>query len=92
MVNHGPGYVEVDHIIPVSKGGSNSVENAQLAHKFCNMHKGNNYDSAAQPLLRVVDMWGPLRLRDLELWHMWVALACLPPRLAVAWLVIGTVT
>ncbi len=44
------------------------------------------------PCCRVVDMWGPLRLRDLELWHMWVALACLPPRLAVAWLVIGTVT
>jgi hypothetical protein len=90
MVNTGPGYVEVDHIIPVSKGGSNSAENAQLVHKFCNMHKGNSF--AAQPLLRIVDIWSPFRVRDLEVWHLWVALAWLPPRLAVAWLVMATVT
>ena len=90
MINTGSGHVQVDHIIPASKGGSNSAENAQLVHSFCNMHKGNSY--AVQPLLRVVDMWGPFNLHDMELWHLWVALAWLPPRLAVAWLVIKTVT
>lgn len=32
----------VDHIIPYSKGGRTTFENAQLAHRYCNQHKGNN--------------------------------------------------
>lgn len=31
----------VDHIIPRSKGGSDAVENLQLAHARCNKIKGN---------------------------------------------------
>jgi len=30
-----------DHIIPGSKGGSDALENLQLAHARCNMIKGN---------------------------------------------------
>lgn len=32
---------EVDHITPFSKGGRTNIENAQLAHRFCNRQKGN---------------------------------------------------
>lgn len=31
----------IDHIIPVSKGGSHTVENLQWAHMGCNAGKGN---------------------------------------------------
>ena len=32
----------VDHKIPISKGGSNRADNLQLAHKKCNVEKGNS--------------------------------------------------
>lgn len=34
----------VDHIIPISRGGSGSEENCQLAHRVCNSLKNNNED------------------------------------------------
>jgi hypothetical protein len=33
---------EVDHIVPYSKGGPTTIENAQLAHRYCNRHKSDN--------------------------------------------------
>ncbi|NVP17398.1 DUF262 domain-containing protein [Candidatus Gracilibacteria bacterium] len=33
---------EVDHIIPFSKGGKTDINNAQLAHRYCNRQKNNN--------------------------------------------------
>lgn len=32
----------VDHIIPAVKGGATIMENAQLAHRWCNLHKSDN--------------------------------------------------
>ena len=32
--------VSVDHIIPMSLGGLHAYDNAQLAHKICNIRKG----------------------------------------------------
>lgn len=32
----------VDHILPYSKGGLTVLENAQIAHRYCNQHKSNN--------------------------------------------------
>ena len=36
--NRGP---SVDHIVPISKGGDNVLENIQLAHLRCNVIKSN---------------------------------------------------
>jgi hypothetical protein len=33
---------EVDHIDPYSKGGPTTIENAQIAHRYCNRHKSDN--------------------------------------------------
>ena len=33
---------EVDHKIPYSQGGPTTLDNAQLAHRYCNRHKSNN--------------------------------------------------
>jgi 5-methylcytosine-specific restriction endonuclease McrA len=32
---------EVDHKIPYSKGGPTTLDNAQLAHRYCNRHKSD---------------------------------------------------
>lgn len=31
----------IDHIIPISKGGLTTIENCQLAHRECNLNRGN---------------------------------------------------
>lgn len=31
----------IDHIVPISKGGLTTIENCQLAHRSCNLSKGN---------------------------------------------------
>ena len=36
--------LEVDHIIPVSKGGEHSEENFQILCKTCNLKKGSKLD------------------------------------------------
>ena len=33
----------VDHIIPRAMGGATTYENCQLAHRECNLRKGNKY-------------------------------------------------
>jgi hypothetical protein len=35
------GDIEVDHVVPVSKGGTSDPENLKLAHSRCNLKKGN---------------------------------------------------
>lgn len=35
----------IDHVVPLSKGGSDDVENMQLAHWICNIRKGNRVDA-----------------------------------------------
>jgi 5-methylcytosine-specific restriction endonuclease McrA len=44
--------VEVDHTIPLSKGGNNEEDNLRLACGWCNSHKGNRislYDVVIKP-------------------------------------------
>lgn len=36
---------QYDHIIPLSKGGDDVLDNVQLTHMFCNEHKGAKYMS-----------------------------------------------
>jgi len=33
--------VHIDHIIPISKGGLDTIENMQIVHSSCNLSKGN---------------------------------------------------
>ncbi|MHA1302115.1 MAG: HNH endonuclease [Candidatus Heimdallarchaeaceae archaeon] len=34
----------LDHKVPLSKGGTWSLKNLQVAHRKCNEHKGDSYD------------------------------------------------
>ena len=42
----------VDHIIPLSKGGVNSLRNCQLAHAACNREKDDYMPDAYEKLLK----------------------------------------
>ncbi len=33
--------LQIDHIVPISKGGNDSIDNVRPAHGFCNLSKGN---------------------------------------------------
>jgi len=35
---------EVDHKIPFSKDGTTTIDNAQLAHRYCNRHKSDKLE------------------------------------------------
>lgn len=41
--------VTVDHVIPLSKGGADLLENMRPAHEKCNHDKGNTYEPDAEP-------------------------------------------
>lgn len=41
-------YPSVDHVIPLSKGGTHTWDNVKLAHKRCNSKKGNKDVFTAQ--------------------------------------------
>jgi len=37
----------IDHIVPMSKGGTNEISNMQIAHLRCNQRKGNRVELSA---------------------------------------------
>ena len=43
----------IDHIIPLSKGGSKSYSNKQIVHRVCNEKKGNQDNDTAKMMLKV---------------------------------------
>lgn len=43
-----PHHITLDHIIPKSMGGPMTVENLQMAHKNCNVSKGNRMNLCLQ--------------------------------------------
>lgn len=38
-------YPHIDHVIPISKGGDDTLENVKIAHAICNISKGANLSS-----------------------------------------------
>ena len=44
-----PFYITFDHVIPRSKGGTDTLDNLRLAHQVCNNERGND------PLIEVED-------------------------------------
>lgn len=40
--NYSNDHLHIDHIKPVSRGGTNDRDNLQVVHKTCNLMKSNN--------------------------------------------------
>lgn len=51
--------LEIEHIIPVSKQGSNDESNLWLACPLCNGHKGNKTEAADPETNRIVALFNP---------------------------------
>lgn len=45
----------IDHFIPLAKGGSNHIRNLRLAHKKCNLEKGNRIETRNRPFKDIFD-------------------------------------
>lgn len=39
--NYGPDYPTIDHVVPLSKGGTHTWDNVKVACGYCNTHKSN---------------------------------------------------
>ena len=39
-----PDFATIDHIVPLSKGGTDKIENMQAACARCNAEKGDRYE------------------------------------------------
>lgn len=64
-----PSRATLDHLVPRSRGGSSDLGNLRLAHRRCNMRRGNH--------LPELDWPGDLSLMMST--HVWTALARLAP-------------
>ena len=60
----------IDHLVPRSRGGSDDASNLRLAHRRCNVRRGNHL-----PELRWPGEW-PMLMTV----HVWTALSRLAPR------------
>jgi len=65
-----PNQGTVDHLVPRSRGGSSGLANLRLAHRRCNVRRGNHL-----PELQWPREW-PMLMTV----HVWTALARLAPR------------
>src|SRR5689334_17677114 len=44
-----PGSYTVDHIVPLAKGGTDTLDNKQAAHRKCNRDKWHTYNEGEGP-------------------------------------------
>lgn len=40
--------LHIDHVIPLSKGGEDTIRNVRPSHALCNMRKGSSWDGNAE--------------------------------------------
>ena len=50
----GDNYPSIDHIVPVTKGGTHTWNNIQLAHRKCNSIKSDGYIEDDNGQLRII--------------------------------------
>lgn len=58
---------EVEHVVPLSKGGADALENLALACRSCNLHKGARLTCADPETGRQVALFHPRR--DIHIVH-----------------------
>jgi hypothetical protein len=67
------GTMEVDHIIPVSRGGTDALSNLVLACASCNAQKGDRTPEEAEMPLRVQPAPAPSRAHRAAAYRRWTA-------------------
>lgn len=68
----------VDHIIPRSQGGKDTLENTQAVHGWCNQLKGtgngdNVRNATEAELFRACSAWKPSKTVSSRLWRKYQA-------------------
>jgi hypothetical protein len=59
-------HLEVEHVIPRSKGGSDDESNLSLACPFCNEYKGSQIEAVDPDTGETVQLFNPRKLHWLE--------------------------
>lgn len=59
--DHSTGYFAVEHILPIARGGSNSLENLALACSGCNGHKYDKVEALDPVSKQTVSLFHPRR-------------------------------
>lgn len=49
----GDSYPSIDHLVPISKGGTHTWDNVRLAHRLCNSLKGNKHEKREREFLQL---------------------------------------
>jgi HNH endonuclease len=57
-----PSSFEIEHIVPISRGGSNTLENLALACAQCNSHKSNKVKAIDPASGKVVQLFHPRQM------------------------------
>jgi len=73
LTNHHPRSAEMDHIVPLSKGGEHARSNVQCTHRMCNEIKSNLSQSEAIAIVvgrRRSGQWEKLKVNWIKRWEI----------------------
>ncbi len=54
--------IDIDHIVPKSRGGTNDLSNLQALCRYCNRSKGNNISESKRDVRKLGGLYGKVKV------------------------------